>query len=143
MRIQIVRTHEDLPLPAAAFEGDAGLDLRASHSLSLSQGQVAGVSTGIAVAIPDGCLAFVVPRSGLALSRGVTVLNAPGLIDSGYRGEIQAIMINLGSEEFAISRGDRVAQLVVLRYSNVEWDVVSKLPSSHRGAGGLGTSGLS
>lgn len=143
MLVPVVHTQRDLPLPSAAFEGDAGLDLRASQSLSLAVGQVAGVGTGIAVAIPDGCLAFVVPRSGLALTRGVTVLNSPGLIDSGYRGEIQVIMINLGSEDFPISRGDRVAQLVVLHHARVEWDVVSELPSTHRGAGGFGASGLS
>lgn len=113
MDIAAVRLDRGLPLPAYAKPGDAGLDLRASESVTLEPAARRLVPTGLAVAIPDGHARFVLPRSGLAMHKGVTVLNAPGLIDSGYRGEFKALLINHGAEAVSIERGERIAQLVI------------------------------
>jgi len=111
--IAAVRLDRGLPLPAYAKPGDAGLDLRASEAVTLEPGERRLVPTGLAVAIPEGHAGLVLPRSGLAMQKGVTVLNAPGLIDSGYRGELKVLLINHGVETDAIERGERIAQLVI------------------------------
>ena len=142
LRINIVHLDADLPLPTYAHAGDAGLDLRARiDALVPARGGRVLMPTGIAVAIPDGWVGFVVPRSGLALRHGVALANTPGVIDSGYRGELQAVVINLDPEsDYHVRRGDRVAQLVVQRVERVAWNVVAELDGEDRG-GGFGHSG--
>ena len=135
------RLDPDLPPPHPARSHDAGLDLHAARPVSISPGARVLVETGIAVAIPPGWAGFVLPRSGLALHQGLTVLNAPGLIDSGYRGEIKVLLINHGDQVVAIGRGDRIAQLVIQPVANVEVVDVQTLPASERGAGGFGSTG--
>ena len=142
MRIAVRVLDPDLPLPAYAREGDAGLDLRAAESLVLGPGERAAVPTGLAVALPEGHAGFVLPRSGRALKEGLSVANAPGLIDSGYRGEIKVIVVNLDpASDVDIKRGDKIAQLVVQRVEQVELEVVEDLPASERGPGGFGSTG--
>ncbi len=143
MRIEIRRLDPDLPLPAAQHDGDAGYDLRARHGAMLAaKGGRAAIATGVAVAIPPGYAGLVLPRSGLALRHGVTCLNAPGLIDSGYRDEIKVILVNHDpAQSFELHRGDRIAQLVVQRVEAVEWEPVKALPASSRGMGGFGSTG--
>jgi len=131
----------DLPLPAYARADDAGLDLHAAEAVTLAPGARALVPTGLALAIPAGFAGFVLPRSGLALRHGVTLLNTPGLIDAGYRGEIKVLLVNHGAEPVVLNRGDRVAQLVVQRVEQVALAPVSELPDSARGAGGFGSTG--
>jgi len=143
LRVQVSRIHrgnEPLPLPRYMSEHAAGLDLAADLDdvLELAPGARALVPTGIAVALPPDTEIQVRPRSGLALKYGVTVLNTPGTIDADYRGEIQLIAINLGSEPIVIEPGQRVAQMVVQRVVRAEWHEVSELPSSERQAGGFG-----
>ena len=127
-----------------ATAGAAGLDLFAAveKELVLAPGKYAGIPTGIALALPDGFEAQVRPRSGLALRHGVTVLNAPGTIDSDYRGEVSAILINHGVEPFAIQRGMKIAQLIVAGHARVEWTETNQLSDSLRGSGGFGSTGL-
>jgi dUTP pyrophosphatase len=134
----------DLPLPTHATAGAAGLDLLAAvaSDIVLPPGRHAAVPTGIAIALPDGFEAQVRPRSGLALRHGVTVLNAPGTIDSDYRGEVTAILINHGAEPFTVTRGMKIAQLVVAAHARVEWDESAALEKTMRGAGGFGSTGL-
>ena len=139
--IAAVRLDGELPLPAYAKPGDAGLDLRASELARLEPGQRRLVPTGLAVAIPGGHAGFVLPRSGLAMQKGVTVLNAPGLIDSGYRGELKVLLINHGAEPVTIARGERIAQLVIQRVASVTLVEVERLPDSARGVGGFGSTG--
>ena len=143
MRIPIRRLDPGLPLPAAQHAGDAGIDLFAASDTSLAPaGGRALVPTGIAIAIPAGYAGFVQPRSGLALRHGVTVVNTPGLVDAGYRDEIRVLLINLDpAEPFKISRGDRIAQLVIQRFETVEWDEVADLDDTERGLGGWGSTG--
>ena len=141
MDIAAVRLDGGLPLPAYAKSGDAGLDLRASESVTLEPGERRLVPTGLAVAIPEGHAGFVLPRSGLAMHRGVTVLNAPGLIDSGYRGEIKVLLINHGAEAVSIDRGERIAQLVVQPVARARLVEEERLPDSARGEGGFGSTG--
>jgi dUTP pyrophosphatase len=143
VRIEIRSLDPDLPLPATAHEGDAGCDLRAREGVVLSpRGGRAAVPTGVAVAIPPGYAGLVLPRSGLALRHGVTCLNAPGLIDSGYRDEVRVILVNHDPEEpFEVHRGDRVAQLVIQPVEAIEWVVVERLEDSARGLGGFGSTG--
>lgn len=142
LRIDIVQLDPDLPLPSYARAGDAGLDLRArTDALVPARGGRMLVPTGIAVAIPDGWVGLVVPRSGLALRHGVALANTPGVIDSGYRGELQAVVINLDpSDDYQVRRGDRIAQLLVQRVEHVSWNVVAELRGEDRG-GGFGHSG--
>ncbi|MBM3698169.1 MAG: dUTP diphosphatase [Actinobacteria bacterium] len=129
-------------LPARAHPGDAGLDLVAVEDLILGPGERAAVPTGWAVAIPEGMAGLVVPRSGNALRHGLTVANAPGVIDAGYRGELRVILVNLGAEPFAIAAGDRIAQLVVTPASLAFAAEVVALPASDgRGQAGLGSTG--
>jgi dUTP pyrophosphatase len=147
MKIAIQRMPhcQDLPLPAYATAGAAGLDLLAAvgSEITLEPGRHASVPTGIALALPEGFEAQVRPRSGLALRHGVTVLNAPGTIDSDYRGEVAAILINHSSKAFTIARGMKIAQLVVAPYARVEWSETAALETTARGAGGFGSTGLS
>ena len=140
--IDIVRLDPELPLPAYAHEGDAGLDLTARNDATVpcGGGRIL-MPTGISIAIPIGWCGLVMPRSGLALRHGISVVNTPGLIDAAYRGEIKAILLNTDPEhDYEISRGDRIAQLVVQRVEHVVWNVVDELDGVDRG-GGFGHSG--
>jgi len=143
LHVPVRRLDPELPLPTYAREGDAGLDLCAREGAVLAPaGGRALVPTGIAFALPDGFAGFVQPRSGLALRHGVTLLNTPGLIDSGYRDELKVLLVNLDpTEPFELHRGDRIAQLVVLAVGRVTWQPVEALPDSERGAGGFGHTG--
>jgi len=132
---------DPLPLPSYATPGSAGLDLRADVAVTLRPGERALVPTGLAVAVPQGHEGQVRPRSGLALRNGLTCLNSPGTIDSDYRGEVCVILINLGQEEVALARGERIAQLIVAPVSRAELCEVSELPPTGRGAGGFGHTG--
>lgn len=134
----------DLALPVNASIGSAGIDLRAAiaDGLELAPGQRCVVPTGFTIAIPQGYEAQVRPRSGLALDHGLTLLNTPGTIDSDYRGEVKVILINLGQRTYRLSRGDRVAQMIVAPVSRVRLSEVDELPSSERGEGGFGSSGI-
>lgn len=147
MRVSIQRLPHahDLPLPAYATPGSAGVDLLAANEfeIELQPGARAGVPCGIAIALPEGTEAQVRPRSGLALNHGITVLNTPGTIDSDYRGEVKAILINLSDAPFRIARGMKIAQLVIARHERAEFAEASELPASVRGAGGFGSTGLS
>ncbi len=131
----------DLPLPQYETAGSAGLDLRAAEDFKLAPGARCLVPTGIAIALPAYFEAQVRPRSGLAVKHGVTVLNAPGTIDSDYRGEIKVPVINLGTEEFVIRRGDRIAQMVIAPVQQAMLQEVESLDATQRGAGGFGSSG--
>lgn len=140
--ILVQRLDPDLPLPSYAHPGDAGLDLVAREDATVPAGGRATVPTGIAVALPDGYVGLVHPRSGLARKHGVTVLNAPGTVDAGYRGEIQVILVNTDQQTpFELRRGDRVAQLVVQRVARAALLEVQTLPGSDRGDGGFGSTG--
>lgn len=131
-----------LPLPAYARDDDAGADLRATIDVTLAPGARALVPTGVAVAIPTGYAGFLHPRSGLAVRHGLSIVNAPGTIDAGYRGEIQVPLVNHDRDEtIVVRRGDRIAQLVVQPVTRVVFDVVDELPDSTRGAGGFGSTG--
>ena len=143
LSVPILRLDPDLPLPAYATPGDAGLDLLAREAVTLAPaGGRALVPTGIAVALPEGYAGFVQPRSGLALKHGVTCLNTPGLIDSGYRDELKVLLVNLDpTDPFEIGRGDRIAQLVVQVVAQVVWEPVASLEGANRG-GGFGSTGV-
>jgi dUTP pyrophosphatase len=143
MRVPVRRLDPSLPLPAAAHPGDAGYDLRAREAVVLPPaGGRAAVPTGIAVAIPPGWAGLVLPRSGLALRHGLTCLNAPGLIDAGYRDEIRVILVNHDpTEPCRIEVGDRIAQLVIQALAPIEWDEVDDLGETARGQGGFGSTG--
>ena len=140
--VPIVRLDHDLPLPGYAHDGDAGLDLHAREDALLAAGGGrALVPTGISIAIPTGHAGFVIPRSGMALRHGISVVNGPGLIDAAYRGEIKVVLMNTDPEAvYQVHRGDRIAQLVVQRVENVSWQVVDTLEGIDRG-GGFGHSG--
>lgn len=140
--VLITRMDPDLPLPSYGHPGDAGLDLVSRGDHVIAPGERALVATGIAIALPPGYVAFVHPRSGLALKHGVGLVNGPGTVDAGYRGEISVILINHDPHiEFRISRGDRIAQLVVQQVAHARLVEVSALPGSHRGIGGFGSTG--
>ncbi len=141
LRVLVRRLDATLPLPAYAQEGDAGLDLHAAETTVIQPGGRALVPTGIALAIPPGYAGLVLPRSGLALRHGVTVLNAPGLIDAGYRGEVKVLLTNPDRGPVTVARGERIAQLVLLRVERAELNEVAELPTSERGAGGFGSTG--
>jgi dUTP pyrophosphatase len=137
----VVRLREEATLPERAYAGDAGLDLAACERVELGPGQRAVVPTGLAVAIPEGYAGFVQPRSGLAARHGVSVVNSPGLIDSGYRGEIRVVLLNTDSERtWTAEAGERIAQLVVLPVPDLELVEVGELPGSERGVRGFGSS---
>ncbi len=146
MQIAISRlTHaEDLPLPSYATEGSAGMDVYAAveDPLTLAPSQVVLVPTGLAMAVPHGYECQVRSRSGLAAKNGVFALNAPGTIDSDYRGEVKVILANFSQAPFTIERGMRIAQLVVARHEHVEWEVVPSLEETVRGEGGFGSTGV-
>ena len=144
INVLITRSDPSLPLPVYAKPGDAGADLCSSEDLVIAPGERALVPTGISIALPEGFAAFVHPRSGLAIKNGIGIVNSPGTIDAGYRGEIKVILINHDrSEEFVIKRGDRIAQLVVQRVESAQFVEVANLPESARGAGGFGSTGVS
>ncbi len=142
MKLPFRRLRERVELPARAHRGDAGLDLRASEPAKVAPGERAMIPTGLAVAIPDGHAGLVLPRSGLASKQGLTLANAPGLIDAGYRGEVIVAVVNLDREHaVVIEAGDRIAQLVVVALPVVSPVLVEELPASQRGEGGFGSSG--
>lgn len=144
VRVLITRLDRDLPLPRYAKGGDAGADIVSRIDITLAPGERALVPTGIAIALPDGYVALVHPRSGLAIKHGVTMVNAPGTVDAGYRGELQIILINHDkSESVSFKRGDRIAQLVIQKVERAEFVEVRDLPGSGRGAGGFGSTGRS
>jgi dUTP pyrophosphatase len=145
LRVPLHQLDPELAVPSYARPGDAGADLRASHDVVLAaRGGRALVPTGVAVAIPEGHAGLVLPRSGLALRHGVTCLNAPGLIDAGYRGELQVLLVNHDPvDDYAVSRGDRIAQLVIVRVEEAMFDSVAAegLGEARRGSGGFGHTG--
>lgn len=142
VEVLIRRLDEGLPIPAYAHPGDAGADLVTAVDVELAPGERSTVPTGIAIALPDGYAAFVHPRSGLAARHGVTIVNAPGTVDAGYRGQIHVTLINTDAHEtICLSRGDRIAQLVVQRVERVRFHEVGLLPGSARGEGGHGSTG--
>lgn len=140
--IQILRLDPGLDLPAYAKPGDAGADLLAREDVTLAPGERKLVPTGVAIALPDGYVALVHPRSGLAARNGLSIVNAPGTVDAGYRGEIQVCLVNLDpTTPITLSRGDRIAQLVIQRFETAEFVEVDTLPESVRGTGGHGSTG--
>jgi dUTP pyrophosphatase len=141
VRVPLQQLDPGLSLPAQAHPGDAGVDLVAAESVTIGPGERVTVPTGVAVAIPEGFAGLVTPRSGLAHRHGLGVVNAPGVVDSGYRGEIRVILINHGSECVSIARGDRIAQLLVVPVAAVTFELVTDLTPSERGAGGFGSTG--
>lgn len=141
MRIPLKRLDPELPVPRHAHAGDGGVDLHAAETVTLEPGQRRLIPTGIAVAIPVGYAGFVTPRSGLANRHGIGVVNGPGLVDSGYRGELKVILVNHGHEAVEIARGDRIAQMVVVAVEEQEFYEVEELPESLRGDGGFGSTG--
>lgn len=144
VQVLITRLDPDLPLPRYAKGGDAGADIVSRIDITLAPGERALVPTGIAIALPDGYVALVHPRSGLAIKHGVTMVNAPGTVDAGYRGELQIILINHDkSESVSFKRGDRIAQLVIQKVERAEFVEVQELPGSGRGTGGFGSTGRS
>ncbi len=144
LRIQIQRLDPDIPLPSYATAGSAGMDLYAAVStpLTIHPGDIVLVPTGVAIALPDGYEAQVRSRSGLALRYGIFALNAPGTIDSDYRGEIKVILAHIGKDIFVVERGARIAQLVIARYEKIRWEEVEQLPPTSRGEGGFGSTGV-
>ena len=142
MIVQIQRLDKGLPLPQYAKVGDAGMDVFSAIDCVLAPGERAVVPTGIAIALPEGYVCLAHPRSGLAAKNGISIVNAPGTIDSGYRGEIKIILINTDlAESFEIKRGDRIAQLVFQKFESARFYEVDSLPESQRGAGGFGSTG--
>ena len=143
MIVLVQKLVADVPLPSFAHPGDAGADLVSTVDLIIEPGERALVPTGISIALPENSVAYVMPRSGLAIKHGVTVLNAPGTIDSGYRGEIKVPLINLDPKNsFVINRLDRIAQLTVSTLVDVRYEQTNELPDSARGAGGFGSTGV-
>ncbi|MGZ8715741.1 MAG: dUTP diphosphatase [Gaiellaceae bacterium] len=143
IELAIQRLRADAVVPSRAYAGDAGLDLAACDRVELGAGERATVGTGLAVAIPEGYAGFVQPRSGLAAKHGITIVNAPGLVDSGYRGELKVILMNTDAHEpFVVEAGMRIAQLVVLQVPGVDPIEVDELPDSERGVRGFGSSAV-
>ncbi|MGB3167661.1 MAG: dUTP diphosphatase [Alteraurantiacibacter sp.] len=141
VRIRRLDNGEGLALPAYATDGAAGMDVLSAEDVTLAPGARHAVATGFALAIPSGYEVQVRPRSGLALKHGITLPNTPGTIDSDYRGELKVILINHGTEDFAIARGDRIAQLVLAPVTQAQWEEVDDLDETARGAGGFGSTG--
>ena len=140
IELPIQRLRDDAVVPERAYSGDAGLDLAACERVEIAPGERAVVGTGLAVAIPEGHAGFVQPRSGLAARHGLTIVNSPGLVDSGYRGELRVILLNTDStESFVVEPGMRIAQLVVLPIPELELVEVEELPASERGVRGFGS----
>jgi dUTP pyrophosphatase len=143
IELPIRRLRDDAVVPARAYDGDAGLDLAACERVELAPGERALVGTGLAVAIPDGYAGFVQPRSGLAATNGIAIVNSPGLVDAGYRGELKVALLNTDAREtFVVEPGMRIAQLVVLRVPAVQPVEVDELPESERGVRGFGSSAV-
>ena len=141
IEVPILRLRDDAVVPAHAYAGDSGLDLAACERVELGPGERASVGTGLAVAIPEGHAGFVQPRSGLAAKHGITLVNSPGLVDSGYRGELRVILLNTDrAETFVVEPGMRIAQLVVMPVPAVELVEVDELPATERGVRGFGSS---
>ena len=141
MELPIRKLREDAVVPVRAYDGDAGLDLSSCEHVTLGPGERATVGTGLAVAIPDGYAGFVQPRSGLASRHGITIVNAPGLVDSGYRGELRVVLLNTDAfEPFVVEPGMRIAQLVVVPVTSADPVEVEELPESERGVRGFGSS---
>ncbi|HTX29981.1 MAG TPA: dUTP diphosphatase [Solirubrobacteraceae bacterium] len=141
-QLRVRRLHPEARLPTRAYDGDAGLDLHAVETMTLEPGERASVSTGIAIEIPAGQAGLVLPRSGLAARHGIALVNAPGLIDAGYRGEVRVLLLNTDRREsFTIASGERIAQLVLVRVETPAVTEVHELALSERGAGGFGSSG--
>jgi dUTP diphosphatase len=139
--LPVLRLRPEAVLPARAYDGDAGLDLSSCERVELGPGERAVVSTGLAVAIPDGYAGFVQPRSGLAARNGITIVNTPGLVDAGYRGEVRIVLLNTDAREpFVVEAGMRIAQLVVVPVAGIEVEEVDELPESERGVRGFGSS---
>jgi dUTP pyrophosphatase len=144
LQVLITRLDDSIPLPTYAKAGDAGADIVSRVDITLKPGERALVPTGISIALPDGYAAFVHPRSGLAIKHGVTMVNAPGTVDAGFRGELQCIMINHDAHEsISFKKGDRIAQLVIQKVERAEFVEVKELPGSGRGTGGFGSTGRS
>jgi dUTP pyrophosphatase len=144
VQVLITRLDPELPLPQYAKPGDAGADIVSRIDITLDPGERALVPTGIAIALPDGYVALVHPRSGLAIKHGVTMVNSPGTVDAGYRGELQIILINHDRyESISFKRGDRIAQLVIQQVEHAEFVEVRELPGSGRGEAGFGSTGVS
>src|SRR3954468_11001312 len=142
MKLRFTRLTATAVAPARAHDDDAGLDLHAAEGATLGPGERASVGTGIAVAIPDGWAGLVLPRSGLAARSGIALVNAPGLIDPGYRGEVRVLLLNTDrGEPFEVSPGDRIAQLTLVRFDAPELEAVEELEATARGSGGFGSSG--
>jgi dUTP pyrophosphatase len=142
LAVEVVRLDTDLPLPAYAHPGDAGADLLTTVDVSLAPGERALVPTGVAIALPEGYVALVHPRSGLAARHGLSIVNTPGTIDAGYRGEIKVMLINHDRTlPIELRRGDRIAQLVIQRFERATFIEVGELPDSVRGSGGYGSTG--
>lgn len=142
VEVLVCRLDAEVPLPAYAHPGDAGADLVSTVDLTLAPGERAMVPTGLGIALPDGYAAFVHPRSGLAARCGVSIVNTPGTIDAGYRGEIKVVLVNLDrTEPVVLHRGDRIAQLVLQRVERADFVEVTRLPGSARGSGGHGSTG--
>ena len=142
VQVLITRLDSSVPLPSYAKGGDAGADLTTTIDFTLAPGERQLVPTGIAIALPDGYVALVHPRSGLAIKAGITLLNAPGTVDAGYRGEISCILINHDrSESISFKKGDRIAQLVIQKVERADFIELSQLPGSGRGSGGFGSTG--
>jgi dUTP pyrophosphatase len=143
IELPIQRLREDAVVPTRAYSGDAGLDLAACERVELGPGERATVGTGLAVAIPEGYAGFVQPRSGLAARHGITIVNTPGLVDSGYRGELRVILLNTDAREpFVIEPGMRIAQLVIMPVPELDLVEVDELPESERGVRGFGSSAM-
>lgn len=142
MKVKFKRLDKQVMVPVKAHIGDGAVDLQSRVAFSLVPGERAAIPTGLAVAIPVGYAGFVIPRSGHALRSGLSVVNGPGLIDSGYRGEIQVILINLGQETVAFEAGDRIGQLAIAPVPEVEWEEVEDLDETERGEGGFGSTGV-
>jgi dUTP pyrophosphatase len=145
VRIERIIGNDDLPLPSYATSQSAGLDLYAAieEAIHIHAGQVAIIPTGIKIALPEGYEAQIRPRSGLAAKNGVTVLNTPGTIDADYRGEVKVILINLSREDFIVTRGMRIAQMVINQFQTIKWDEVKTLEvDTERGEGGFGSTGV-
>ena len=141
LQVLIKRLDPSVPLPSYAKGGDAGADLTTTIDVTLAPGQRTLVPTGLSIALPDGYVALVHPRSGLAIKHGITLVNTPGTIDAGYRGEIACILINHGTESVNFTKGDRIAQLVVQKVERADFVEVEELPGSGRGNGGFGSTG--
>ena len=142
MRLRYTLLRDDAVSPSRAHEGDAGLDLHAAEPATIGPGERASVGTGVAVAIPDGHAGLVLPRSGLALRHGIALVNAPGLIDPGYRGELRVLLLNTDRDKpFEVSPGDRIAQLMLVRCEPAEPEAADELEATVRGQGGFGSSG--